>query len=118
MSHRHNHMYMIVCRRNGLLSYYGQGLHIENIPLGATDVLALFKITQHNRKVFKKNLYPALVQFLYACHRWFSARRSPRYLLRREMGFPQGQRGVLPFVNYYRQTYKPPSYFSERIQGL
>lgn len=109
---------MIVCRRNGLLSYYGQGLHIENIPLGATDVLALFKITQHNRKVFKKNLYPALVQFLYACHRWFSARRSPRYLLRREMGFPQGQRGVLPFVNYYRQTYKPPSYFSERIQGL
>ena len=109
-------MYIIACKSNGLMSYYTQGIHIENIPFERTTVVALFKTTWRNRKLFQKNLLPVFEQFQRACSLWFKAHRSSRYLLQRETGLKGG--APHPFVNYYRQTYKPPPYFSEKIQGF
>jgi hypothetical protein len=110
-------MYMIVCKTNGLMSYYAQGIHIENIPLKTTDVLALLKVTRHNRKVFRKNLLPALERFLRAYRLWLTAHKSPRYLLQRETG-SAGAGALRSFATYYRQTYRKPLFSSLTTLGL
>ena len=103
MSHRNEHMYMIVCSYHGQLSYYAQGIRLENIPFATSIVLALYKITYRNRKSFQKNLLGPFTHFQRAFRAWFRAHKSPRYLRQREIWHQRSD----PFVSYYRQTYKP-----------
>ena len=105
MSHRNEHMYMIVCTCNTQISYYAQGIQLVNIPFATSTVLALYKITYRNRKSFQKNLLGPFTQFQRAYRLWLKAHKSPRYLRQRETGMNHA--APHRFVNYYRQTYKP-----------
>ena len=120
MNHRHNHIYMIVCKKNNLLCYYTQGIQIENIPFSSTEVVALFKTTQHNQKVFKKNLLPVFEQFQRAYRDWLKAYKNPKYLRQRETGFAVREWSVHPrhFANYYQQTYRKSLSSYETTLGL
>jgi hypothetical protein len=120
MNHRHNHMYMIVCKKNTLLCYYTLGIQLVNIPFERVTVVALQKITWYGQRAFRKNLLPSFEQFQRAYRLWFKAYKNPKYLRQRETGFAVGEWSAHPhhFANYYRQTYKKTLFSYETTLGL
>lgn len=116
---RNEHLYMIVCKRNGLFCYYAQGIHLTNIPFETSTVIALQKITWRGQRSFRKNMLPPFEQFQRAYRLWLKAYKNPRYLRRRETGFEaRDSAHPLPFATYYRQTYKKPLCSYETTLGL
>ena len=115
---RNQHMYMIICKKNGFFCYYAQGIQVTNIPFETSAVIALQKITWRGQQAFRKNMLPSFEQFQRAYRLWLKAYTNPRVLRQREIGFVAGAGAPHLFATYYRQTYKKPLFSYETTLGL
>ena len=97
--------YMIHCWRPLQNSYYGIGISMFNIDFSSFDEVRLLKLTPLNggKKIVKKNMFKAFLQFQTAIKLRFHDIRRTRGILRRELS---GQSLTKPFRHYLQQSYK------------
>lgn len=97
--------YMIHCWRPLQNCYYGIGISMFNIDFSSFDEVRLLKLTPLNggKKVVKKNMFKAFLQFQIALKLRFRDVRKTSRILRREL---MGQQLTKPFRHYLQQSYK------------